>query len=179
VKWKPRTIDIEKNFGNGALSSAWQPRLLKALKLVNHSVGIEDVWESGQKELRIIDVLEPMIGAGKFIVHEDLIREDWDGCQKYAADLRSTYSWLWQMSRVTRDPKALIHDDRLDAIAGSARHWVELLAIDDDKAKAQAKNDAYRKLMSNPLGDGRKMPGVFGKQFRAPNALDKFNRGRF
>ena len=179
VKWKPRTIDIEKNFGNGALSSAWQPRLLKALKAVNHSVGIEDVWESGQKELRIIDVLEPMIGAGKFIVHEDLIREDWDGCQKYAADLRSTYSWLWQMSRVTRDPKALIHDDRLDAIAGSARHWVELLAIDDDKAKAQAKNDAYRKLMSNPLGDGRKMPGVFGKQFRAPNALDKFNRGRF
>jgi hypothetical protein len=74
VKWKPKHISIEKNFGNGALSAAWQPRLLKALRVVNHSVGIEDVWESGQKELRIIDVLEPMIGAGKFIVHEDLIR---------------------------------------------------------------------------------------------------------
>jgi hypothetical protein len=83
------------------------------------------------------------------------------------------------MSRITRDPKALIHDDRLDAIAGSARHWVELIAMDEDKSKAAAKNEAYRKLMSNPLGDGRKLPGTFGKQFRAPNALDKFNRGRW
>ncbi|KJC51078.1 hypothetical protein UP09_03260 [Bradyrhizobium sp. LTSP885] len=179
VKWKPKIIKIEKNFGNGALSSAWQPRLLKALKAENHSVGIEDVWESGQKELRIIDGLEPLIGAGKFVVHEDLIREDWDTVQKYAADKRSTYSWLWQMGRITRDPKSLIHDDRLDAIAGSARHWVDLVAIDDEKAKAAAKDEAYRKLMSNPLGDGRKLPGAFGKQFRAPNALDKFNRGRF
>jgi hypothetical protein len=179
VKWKPRTIDIEKNFGNGALSSAWQPRLLAALKAVNHSVGIEDVWESGQKELRIIDVLEPMIGSGKFIVHEDLIQEDWEACQKYAADIRSTYSWLWQMARITRDRSSLIHDDRLDAIAGSARHWVELLAIDDEKSKAQAKNDAYRKLMANPLGDGRKLPGILGRQLSAPNALAKFNRGRW
>ncbi len=174
VKWKPKTIAIEKNFGNGALSAAWQPRLLKA-----HKCGIEDVWESGQKELRIIDVLEPMISSGKFMVHEDMLREDWDTCHKYAADIRSTYSLFWQMSRITRDPKSLIHDDRLDAVAGSARHWTELLAIDDDKAKAAAKDAAYRKLMSNPLGDGRKMPGSFGKSFRAPNALDKFTRGRF
>lgn len=179
VKWKPRTIDIEENFGKGALSKAWQPRLLAALKKVNHSVGIEDVWESGQKELRIIDTLEPMVSAGKFLVHEDMLSDDWQQCQKYAADTRSTYSLFWQMSRITRDPKSLIHDDRLDAVAGSARHWVEMLAIDDAKSKAQAKNDAYRKLMSNPLGDGRPMPGAFGKQFRAPNALDKFNRGRF
>jgi hypothetical protein len=51
--------------------------------------------------------------------------------------------------------------------------------MDEDKSKAAAKNEAYRKLMSNPLGDGRKLPGTFGKQFRAPNALDKFNRGRW
>lgn len=175
VKHRPKTLDIEKNFGNGALSAALQPKLLKALKPLGLTIGIEDVWESGQKELRIIDVLEPMISSGKFVVHEDLIREDWDTIQKYAADIRQTYSWVWQMSRITRDAKSLIHDDRLDAIAGSARHWVELLAIDDEKSKALAKTEAYRKLMRNPLGDGRKLPGMFGKQFRAPNALDKFN----
>lgn len=179
VKWKPKTISIEENFGKGALSKAWQPRLLKELQKVNHTVGIEDVWESGQKELRIIDGLEPLISAGKFVVHEDLIASDWDACQKYAADVRSTYSWLWQMSRVTRDKGSLIHDDRLDAIAGSARHWVELVAMDEEKVKARAKEDAYRKLMSNPLGDGRKLPGALGRSMRAPNALDKFTRGRF
>lgn len=181
LKWRPKTIAIEQNFGNGALSATWQPRLRAACikDAPGYLVGIEDVWESGQKELRIIDVLEPMISAGKFIAHEDLLVEDWQSCQNYPADIRSTYSFFWQLSRITRDKKSLIHDDRLDAVAGSARNWVEQLAQDDEKARTAAKNEAYRKLMSNPLGDGRKLPGHFGRAFAAPNALSKFQRGRF
>ena len=170
-KWKPKHISVEKNFGNGAFKAVWEPQLLK-----KHKCGIEDVWESGQKELRIIDVLEPMIGSGKFAVHEDLIYEDWRQCAQYAADKRSTYSLFWQMSRITRDPKSLIHDDRLDAVAGSARYWVEALAQDDLKAVAAAKQEQYRKLMNNPLGEGRKLPGMFGVQDTGPNALSKFQR---
>ena len=155
VKWKPAQIDIEQNYGNGALASVWRPKLLP-----KHACAIEEVWETGQKELRIIDVLEPVLGAGKLICHEELIVRDWDRCQKYAADKRSTYSFFWQLARITRDKASLIHDDRLDAVAGSVRHWVELLAIDDEKAKAAARDKAYRELMSNPLGNGRPLPGV-------------------
>ena len=170
-KWKPSHISVEKNFGNGAFRTVWEPRLIK-----KHRCGIEDVWESGQKELRIIDVLEPMIGSGKFAVHEDCIVEDWQQCQKYPADIRSTYSLFWQLSRITREPKALVHDDRLDAVAGSARYWVDALAQDDLKAQAQAKQDAYNKLMQDPLGNGRPLPGPFGPRYSAPNALDKFRK---
>ncbi|MDC1501389.1 phage terminase large subunit, partial [Octadecabacter sp.] len=53
AKWKPERISIEKNYGNGALSNVWQPLLFR-----KHQCEIEDVWESGQKELRIIDTLE-------------------------------------------------------------------------------------------------------------------------
>ena len=171
AKWKPSHISVEKNFGNGAFKAVWEPQLLK-----KHRCGIEDVWESGQKELRIIDTLEPMIGSGKFAVHEDVLHEDWKQCQKYPADLRSTFSMFWQLSRLTREPKALIHDDRLDAVAGSARYWVEALAQDELKAVAAAKQEQYNKTMNNPLGEGRKLPGPFGKQFAVPNALTKFQR---
>lgn len=168
-KWKPSHISVEKNFGNGAFSAVWQPRLLK-----EHRCGIEDVWESGQKELRIIDTLEPIISSGKFVVHEDLLTEDWRQCQKYPGDVRATYSMFWQLSRLTRAPKSLIHDDRLDAVAGSARYWVGALAQDELKSIAAAKDEAYRKLMANPLGDGRPLPGSFGRHSSAPNALSKF-----
>jgi len=160
LKWKPKTIAIEKNYGNGAFAAVWLPKLKAAFdKLHIPHPGIEEVWEAGQKELRIIDVLEPMIGAGKFIMYEGLIQSDWDQCQHYPMEKRKTYSLLWQMARITKDRDSLIHDDRLDAVAGSARYWVDALSQDTQKAIAKAKNEAYKKLMENPLGNGRPLPG--------------------
>lgn len=171
VRWKPFQIDIEQNFGNGALASVWKPRLLP-----KHSCGVEDVWETGQKELRIIDILEPVIGSGKLVVHEDIVARDWNSCSRYPSDVRQTYSLFWQMSRITRDKGSLIHDDRLDAVAGTVRHWVEALAQDDEKAKAAARNDQYRKMMRDPLGNGRGLPGM-SKLLSGPNALMKHGLG--
>ena len=170
VKWQPQQIDIEQNYGNGALKSVWQPKLLK-----EHKCAIEEVWETGQKELRIIDILEPVLGSGRLIVDEDLIYKDIERTQKYPLDKRSTYSLLWQLSRLTRDKGSLIHDDRLDALAGSVRHWVELLAIDDEKQKAAARDKAYREMMSNPLGNGRPVPNWKGSLH---NVANKFNLGK-
>lgn len=169
-QWKPGAISIEKNFGNGAFASVWTPQLLR-----EHKCGIEEVWESGQKELRIIDILEPMIGSGKFIVLEDLLHQDLQTVQRYPGDKRETYSFFWQLARITRDKKSLIHDDRLDAVAGSARHWVEHLSIDDAKAVAAVKKEAWAKLQSNPLGNGRPLPN--GKSWSPPNALTRWGLG--
>lgn len=181
IKYRPETISVEKNYGNGAFAAIWLPRLRKAQteKNIKHCE-VEEVWESGQKELRIIDVLEPIIGSGKFVMHEDLIQQDWDQCQMYPGDKRQVYSLLWQIARITRDRGSLIHDDRLDAVAGSARHWAEFLSIDDEKAKAAAKNDAYRQMMANPLGNGRPMPGIQGQHglsLGSPNALQRHGLG--
>ncbi len=173
VRWKPDQIDIEKNYGNGALSSVWTPKLLR-----KHSCAIEDVWESGQKELRIIDVLEPIIGSNRLVVDENLLVEDWNSCQKYPADLRASYSVFFQLSRITRDKGALIHDDRLDALAGSARFWADHLKQDEFKAQARATQQRYNEMMKNPLGNGRPVPG-FQSHIRGPktpNALSRMRR---
>lgn len=169
VQYKPHTIHVEKNFGNGAFLHIWQPMLL-----ARHKCHIEEVWETGQKELRIIDILEPIISSNRLVIDERLLKADWDSVQKYPAEIRATYSLFFQLARITRDKGALAHDDRLDALAGACRFWVEQLVLDQQKIAAKIRNENYARLMSNPLGNGRPLPGFKG--FNKPNAFDKFKR---
>ena len=178
VKWGVKSISVEQNFGNGALASVWRPLLKREADKAGLTIGIDDVWESGQKELRIIDIMEPVLGAGKFVIHEDIIDNDWSSIQKYPMDVRHTYSLIWQLARITRDKKSLLHEDRLDAVAGTVRNWVDALAVDDAKAVAQAKANAYKLMMSNPLGNGRPMPG-YGSKIPTRNQYGLGAIGRF
>jgi len=172
AKWKPHLITIEENYGKGALSSVWQPTLLRKV-----ATTIEDEWVSGQKELRIIDVLEPIIGAGKFIVDEDLLRRDWESTSHYPVQDRPSFSLWYQLSRITREKGALLHDDRLDAVAGSAKHWLEGLRVDDEKARVAAQRETYAKMMKDPLGNGRTPSNWRGElSRRQPNAFDIVRR---
>ena len=168
VKWKPDCISVEKNFGNGAFCQIWTPVLLRA-----HKCGIEEVWESGQKELRIIDILEPVMSSNRLVMDRSLIQSDWDQCQKYPTEKKPTYSFLFQLAKITRDKGALIHDDRLDSLAGSVRYWVAALSMDEKKMAARIKTDNYKKLISNPLGNGRPVKGFMRRE---PNCTDKFKR---
>ncbi len=154
-KWEPNTIGIEENYGKGALSTTWQPTLFKS-----HKCTVEDIWESGQKELRIIDCLEPVIGSGRLIVEEDLIAQDWASVQKYPTERRASYSFFAQLEKITRDRGSLFHDDRIDAVAGAVRHWIEDLAQDDEQSKYLAQRKAYEDMMANPLGNGRSLASM-------------------
>jgi len=141
-------IDVEKNFGFGAFASNWRPILLNYYQTMGKSgcPAIEDVWESGQKELRIIDTLEPLMARHKFIVNESIIEYDQFSIKKYPIDVQQTYSFFHQMCKISVDKGALIHDDSLDAVAGSVRHWVEHMAVDETKRmdhKATDENVAF------------------------------------
>ncbi len=171
VKWKPQQIDIEQNFGNGALKQVWFPKLLRV-----HKCSVEDVWETGQKELRIIDILEPIIGSNRLIVDQDLLAKDSQSLAKYSADKKFSYSFFFQLARITRDSGSLLHDDRLDAVAGSCRHWVDNLSLDSEKVLAKAKMDNWKKLVTNPLGNNRPVPGFGSNVLRGITTFDKFRR---
>jgi len=153
-RFKPHKITVEKNFGNGAFGAIWQPYLLK-----EHLATIEDVWESGQKELRIIDLIEPVLGSGRLIMDLSIIEQEQATLEKYPIQDRPSYSLFYQLARITRDKGCLKHDDRLDALASAIRPWVESLKQDEDKVNLAAKRAAYEKKMKDPLGNGRPMPG--------------------
>lgn len=170
-KWKPDQIDFEDNFGAGAFRQVITPVILK-----KHRCAIEGVYETGQKELRIIDTLEPLIGGQRLIVEKDLIELDWKRCGKYGLEIRSLYSLFFQMARLTRDKGSLGHDDRLDALAGSCRHWTDMLAVDKEKEHAKAKQEAWRQMRMDPLGDGsNRLQHIYGGP-KHNTIFDKFRR---
>ena len=102
---------------------------------------MEDVWESGQKELRIIDTLEPLMARHKLIVHEDIIQYDVDSAKKYPIDQQETYKFFHQVAKISRDKGALIHDDSIDAVAGSVRRWVDRISVDEHIRMEQKETD--------------------------------------
>lgn len=147
ARWKPSVVRIEENYGNGALRKIATPALLK-----RHRCQIEGIRETGQKELRIISTLEPLLGSGRLVIDQDVIVQDYKSTQKYAVEKRSSYCMLFQMARLTRDKGALGHDDRLDALAGSCRYWTDRLAADQDKIIARERDKQWRDSMKDNFG---------------------------
>ena len=150
-RWKPNVVKIEKNMGFGAFRAVFTPVLRKSLP---HS-GIEDDLVSGQKEARIINTLEPVMGRGSLIVTEDAVREDLETSMVYAPALRLSYSMFYQMSKMSLIRNALLHDDRLDAVEGMVRHFTEALALDQKKQLAALAAKAHAEAISDPLGYNR------------------------
>jgi len=169
-RWRPNLIHVEENMGKGMWAKMWRPMLMAE----GVATQVDDVWESGQKELRIIDTLEPLIGRGKLVVCQDLIEDDWAAVQKYGPAKAQSFSFLNQLSKITRDKHCLTHDDKLDAVAGSCRHWKEILDQDETRARELAERAATLKLFADPLANG----GNFGSPYqqREPNALDTLLR---
>lgn len=167
-RWRPQLIQVEENMGKGMWAKMWRP-VLMASKVATQ---VDDFWESGQKELRIIDTLEPLIGRGKLVVNEDVIADDWTTVQKYGAKSQ-TFSFLFQLSRITRERGCLTHDDRLDAVTGACRYWKDIIDQDETRAKEEAVRASAVALFAS-MGPNTHLMGRH--KAKEPNALNKLLR---
>lgn len=147
-EWGVSTAIIEKNYGNGALGSA-----LNAMQQ-KHGVQFDmvDVWASGQKEKRIIDSIGPIMGTHKMVVNSSCIDYDLETVKQYPNELRASYSWLYQLSRLTRDRGSLVHEDRLDALAQGCKYLHELIRVDAQREEARKVQQASLAFITDPTG---------------------------
>ena len=139
---KVNHIIVEANFGDGMFTALLQPHMNRI-----YPCQIEEVKHHRQKELRIIDTLEPVISGHKLVVAADVIRKDFISTRDYPADHAHKYQLFWQISHITRDRGSLTQDDRLDALAIAVGYWVEQMAQDADKnAKAREERELMEEL---------------------------------
>jgi hypothetical protein len=154
-------VIIEANFGDGMYTKLITPFFTRA----GHPVHVEEVKHSSQKEARIIDTLEPVLSTHRLIVDRKLIENDFNSAKEVK------YSLFYQMTRITRDRGALVHDDRLDALAIAVAYWVEHMSRDNNKAAEQIKTTALHKELK------KFMHGVIGGKKPKDSRWISNNRG--
>ncbi|APU00294.1 terminase large subunit [Ralstonia phage RS-PII-1] len=173
--WKVNRILVEKNFGNGAYLNSWLPTLRAEYpQTIGGGCAIEETWESGQKELRIIDVLEPVIARGALVFNDDIARNETASLARYAAEKKASYSIFHQLAHITRDKAALQHDDRLDALAGACRYWTQQLGIEQERAIRVQRENEFKAWQADPLG----LKGRYGSPAsqRRGSTFNKYRR---
>ena len=122
---KVNMVLIESNFGDGMFTELLKPFLKKT-----YPVTLEEVRHSKQKELRIIDTLEPVMNQHKLVIDPKVIQKDYDSVQHHPPEKAQRYMLTYQLTRITKDRGSLAHDDRLDALAMGVAYWVEQMAAD-------------------------------------------------
>jgi len=149
-RWNPTLVKVEQNMGHGAFMEVWTPILRRV-----YEGGIEHDYATGQKETRICDTLEPIMARGSLIVDEQVILEDWPSTAVYPAHVRQLYTLAHQLTTITRDRGALVHDDRLDALASACQHWLNVLAVDQTKDLAKRREAIHKEWVKDPLNHNR------------------------
>lgn len=123
--WEVNEVVVEANFGDGMFTKVMTPIFTKI-----HPCIITEVKNTKQKELRIIDTLEPVLMRHKLIVNKSVIENDY---RRY--ETNQAYSLIYQMTRICRDKNAIAHDDRLDAVTMAVAYWLENMDIDSEVSK--------------------------------------------
>lgn len=124
-KYSVNEVVIEGNFGDGMYLKLFEP----VLKKTYPNCGLTEVKSTGQKEVRIIDTLEPVISNHKMVVTPECIRNDYSTVPE--SDYK--YACFFQLTRITSDRGALVHDDRLDALAIGVKYLVDFMGVDADQ----------------------------------------------
>lgn len=144
-KWKVNEYVIEGNFGDGMYLELFKPVAARI-----HPAAVTEVKSKGQKELRICDVLEPIMGSHRLIVNAAAIVQDYQTASDKDGVRNPTYSLFYQMTRISRERGALAHDDRLDALAIGVQFFVESMAKDANKGEREVTEEWLEEQMENP-----------------------------
>ena len=133
---KVNAVITESNFGDGMFNQLITPIFTR-----EYPVTLEEVRHHTQKEKRIIDTLEPLLGGHKLVIDPTVIENDYKTAQSYPPEKHLHYMLFYQMTRLTNRRGSIRHDDRLDALSIACNYWVTQMAQDADRQIKERKRD--------------------------------------
>lgn len=131
-RYNVNVLEVEPNYAQGTWVAAFGPVLQKVWP--GGCTVQEGEWAKGQKETRIIDTLEPAMYQHRVVFDEGLVRQD-----VKTEDVQ--YSLMYQLTHITRDRRALAHEDRLETVAGAVAYFQRTLGQDIEES-ARAVHDS-------------------------------------
>jgi hypothetical protein len=148
-EFKVKQILVESNLGLGMFSE-----LLKRYLGTIYPCSVEEVRHTKQKELRIIETLEPVLNQHRLMVDTDVILDDLASTETYPSEVRSQYQLFFQLTRITKEKNSLRHDDRLDSLAMAVQFFTESMAVTEQKAIAAREAEQWELERKFIQGDG-------------------------
>jgi hypothetical protein len=147
-QYKVNKVIVESNMGDGIFTRLITPYFQKIYK----DCTIAESRAVGQKELRIIDTLEPVMSQRKLIVNRKVIVDDYENTPLSAKDSEQpTYRMFYQMARITRNRNSLSHDDRLDALEAAVRELIDSLALDQQTQEEDKRETSLYNSITNGM----------------------------
>ena len=156
-EFKVKQILVESNLGLGMFSE-----LLKRYLGTIYPCSVEEVRHTKQKEVRIIDTLEPVLNQHRLMVDIDVITQDLATTECYPTETRSQYQLFFQLTRITKEKNSLRHDDRLDALAMAVQYFTESMAQTEKNAMAARLAEQWELERKFIQGDGGLSVDVMG-----------------
>lgn len=148
-RWKPHELVYEDNFGDEILRAL----LGRWIREAGLQVSLVPVRNLNQKEVRIIDSLEPVMNQHRLAVMPEVVLEDRPG----RGDHPDSFRVFRQMTRLSKARGALLHYDRLDALAIAVRHLTTRMNLTQSDvlraAKERAEDDYWRDWWSEVIPD--------------------------
>jgi len=150
AKWKVNDCIAEDNFGDGMFTQLLLPIMMRYHKCNVEGVKVPNV----QKEVRIIDALEPVLNSHRLVVDPRVIEKDYDSAPPgVAEERRHQYSLFYQLTRMTKERGALGKDDRIDVLALGVKWFTDLIAQDvdnaDKKERGKVMDDELKKFLKS------------------------------
>jgi len=130
IEYKVKLIRVESNFGDGLFTKVLAPYLNEHIK----KIGIEEFKVSKQKELRIIETLEPVMSNHRLVVDKKVIKDKENQIQ---------------ITRIHRGRGALSHDDRVDVLASAVEFYKDHMALNTDRAMEKNKQQIWEKTIKD------------------------------
>ena len=162
-------IQVESNFGDAMYANLLRP----VVSEMCGQVAIEDFRVKGNKEKRILSILEPIMSQHRLVFDKKPIRNEEN--QR-------------QITRITEKKGSLKHDDRVDILASAVHHWDSALAISPDEQVARNLEKEHKEEIKKWLSNKRSI-GILGERIsgailidgkspkkKQPNLLDRFSR---
>lgn len=135
-------IVVEANFGDGMFTQLFKPVLNEI-----HPCAVDEVKNFSQKELRIIDTLEPIMMRHKLIMNESVINDDYK-----VYESNQQYSLIYQLTRLSRERGSLAHDDRLDSLQMACAYWLESMARNEQMGLDEVIEDTLAQWLDPDYG---------------------------
>jgi len=123
-------VRVESNFGDGLFTKVLTSYLMKHC----NQVGIEEYKVKGQKELRIIETLEPVMAMHRLVMSRKAIKDQNNQIQ---------------LTRLHRGRGALKHDDRVDVLAAAVEFYKSHMSIDTEKISEELKKKEWEKRVKD------------------------------